>query len=122
MYVYCIENRDGHLYVGITGSLVQRLRQHKAGKTRSTNKGDLNWELMWFWNCDDYISASKWERLLHKCSKTGIIQYICEHPTFDEWIQKRIALMPTTDFEKMTSNQRNWIMEGRGDPLEYGIK
>jgi putative endonuclease len=117
MYVYAIENTEGKLYVGLTNSLIRRIRQHRSGKTRSTNKGCLQWELQWFWNCKDYADAARLEKALHKKSKEGIIQVIMN----PDLVPDLIDSIPLTKFDLMTDRQRNWVMEGRGDPFEAGI-
>lgn len=120
MYVYVIQNSEGVIYVGITKNLVTRLDQHRSGQTRSTNKGCLDWEVVHYWNCDDYVTASKMERMLHKVNDTAILCLISSHPKVDDFWREQCRIMRTTDFETKTERQRNWIMEGRG-PLPEGL-
>lgn len=122
-FVYCIENTEGILYAGLTNSLVRRLREHRAGKTHSTAKGCLKWELQWFWNCPDYVSASKLERILHTCSKEQKIQLIQEHPKLDDYLQSWMDKLPTIYLETLESDQqRSFWMQYKKDPIAAGIR
>ncbi|HLV38078.1 GIY-YIG nuclease family protein [Xanthomarina sp.] len=66
-YTYVLKsNVDGRLYKGHTDDVEKRLREHNAGKTKST-KGFIPWELVYF-----EIFKSKLEAVLReKYFKTG---------------------------------------------------
>ncbi|MBL7720963.1 MAG: GIY-YIG nuclease family protein [Chitinophagaceae bacterium] len=67
-YVYAIKSeRDGRIYVGMCSEVKARLKEHNAGKTKST-KGYTPWKLIYFEEKPDRIEARKREKYL----KSGI--------------------------------------------------
>ncbi len=48
MYVYVLRSKkDGRFYVGMSNDVDRRVKEHNAGKTKST-KGYVPWELFFF--------------------------------------------------------------------------
>jgi len=67
-YVYAIKSeRDGRIYVGMCSEVKARLKEHNAGKTKST-KGYTPWKLIYFEEKPNRIEARKREKYL----KSGI--------------------------------------------------
>ena len=62
-YVYILECADGRRYTGLSGELLQRLRQHHRGRVRST-KGRLPVRLVYFEECLTLQAARQREKSL----------------------------------------------------------
>lgn len=58
--------KNGDLYKGISVDVVERLKQHNSGRTRST-KSNRPWELVYIEECENREEA----RRLEKYYKTG---------------------------------------------------
>jgi len=55
--VYSLKSeQDGRIYVGITGNIGQRIKEHNAGKSKST-KGYRPWALLYSQNVNNRIEA-----------------------------------------------------------------
>ena len=68
IYVYAIvSKKDKRIYVGMSENVEQRLREHNAGKTKST-KGFIPWELIFTESCID----RKLARVREKYYKSGV--------------------------------------------------
>ena len=66
--VYAIKSeRDGRIYVGMCADIEIRLKEHNAGKTKST-KGFMPWKLIYKEEAVNRIEARKREKYL----KSGI--------------------------------------------------
>ena len=62
--VYAIQSeKDGRIYVGITDDIKRRLKEHEAGKTKST-KGYRPWKLVYSELIKDRASARDIEKKL----------------------------------------------------------
>ena len=67
-FVYVLQSqKDFRLYKGFTSNLEKRLKEHNAGKTKST-KAYLPWTLVYFEKVSDRVEARKREKYL----KSGI--------------------------------------------------
>ena len=102
MIIYFIENRDGMQYIGITGNLARRLKQHRGGRVISTRKGCLKWELIWYWEINSYILASKWERYLHRLQNAGfkdLSLLVCKYPVWCAALEDQLIGLKTTPYE-----------------------
>lgn len=68
--VYVIKSKvDGRLYVGFTENLERRVKEHNAGKTKST-KGYLPWTLVFQEEVNERSLARKREKYLKSgCGK-----------------------------------------------------
>ena len=67
-FVYAIQSeRDGRIYVGMCADIEVRLKEHNAGKTKST-KGFMPWRLIYKEDLANRIEARKREIYL----KSGI--------------------------------------------------
>ncbi len=71
--VYVIKSKvDGRLYVGFTENLERRLKEHNAGKTKST-KGYIPWTLVFQEEVNERSLARKREKYLKSgCGKEFI--------------------------------------------------
>ena len=68
VFVYVIRSEvDGRFYVGMTGDLERRLKEHNSGKTRST-KGYRPWKLIFTEEYETSIEARAREKYL----KSGV--------------------------------------------------
>ena len=66
--IYAIRSEvDGRIYVGFTGNIERRLKEHNSGKTKST-KGYRPWKLVYTEEVDTRLEARKREKYL----KSGI--------------------------------------------------
>ena len=64
MFVYVLRSsKDGRLYVGMSHDIEQRLKDHNAGRTKST-KGYRPWELVHKEAFPDRETARKREKYL----------------------------------------------------------
>jgi len=67
-FVYAIKSeKDGRIYVGICADIEVRLKEHNAGKTKST-KGFVPWRLIYKEESETRIEARKREIYL----KSGV--------------------------------------------------
>jgi putative endonuclease len=67
--VYALKNGiNNEIYVGMTKSLSQRLKEHNQGKNRYT-KAFMPWMVFYTEECPDYVTARKREKELK--STTG---------------------------------------------------
>ena len=67
-FVYAIKSeKDGRIYVGFSGNVQKRLKEHNSGKTKST-KGYCPWKLIFTKKCETRIEAREFE----KYYKSGI--------------------------------------------------
>jgi putative endonuclease len=67
-FIYAIKSdKDGRIYVGMCGNVEVRLKEHNAGKTKST-KGFIPWMLIYTEEAINRIEARKREIYL----KSGI--------------------------------------------------
>lgn len=98
-HVYVIQNDDGVIYEGITANLEKRLTQHRRGRTISTNKGNLNWQLIHVWHVPTYMLASLLERYLHRLTKDEVLDLTIDCPSFSIWLHRQILALPITDYE-----------------------
>ena len=69
-YVYAIiSGKDNRIYVGLTGNLSRRIREHNGGKTKST-KYYKPWSLLYLEKLDNLLEARKREKKLKSgCGK-----------------------------------------------------
>jgi putative endonuclease len=58
--VYILKDKDDKLYKGLTNNLVRRLREHKCGKTRTTNRME-RLEVVYTEEYKDFADARKRE-------------------------------------------------------------
>ena len=66
--VYAIRSgKDGRIYVGMCANFETRLKEHNAGKTKST-KGFRPWKLIYLEEAIDRVEARKREKYL----KSGV--------------------------------------------------
>ncbi len=64
MFVYVLKSeKEGRLYVGMTISVEKRLKEHNAGKTKST-KGYRPWKVVHTEEYPDRTTARKREKYL----------------------------------------------------------
>ncbi|MDP2653230.1 MAG: GIY-YIG nuclease family protein [Candidatus Omnitrophota bacterium] len=56
-----ISQKDGRIYVGITSDFERRIKEHNAGKTRST-KGFRPWQLLCLQSVESRIAARELEK------------------------------------------------------------
>ena len=66
MHVYVICNGDGKIYVGATGNLRRRLKQHRSGGVKSTAGGCLRWQLLRSYYNPKAELVAKLETFLHR--------------------------------------------------------
>ena len=67
-FVYAIQSeKDGRIYVGMCGDVAVRLKEHNAGKTKST-KGYMPWRLIYSIRLESRVEARKREIYL----KSGV--------------------------------------------------
>ena len=67
-FVYAIQSeKDKRIYVGMCGNIAVRLKEHNAGKTKST-KGFIPWKLIYSERLESRVEARKREIYL----KSGI--------------------------------------------------
>ena len=67
-YVYAIKSlKDGRIYVGMCSNLENRLKEHNAGKTKST-KGFMPWFFIYSEEVKSRLEARKREKYL----KSGV--------------------------------------------------
>jgi putative endonuclease len=67
-FVYAIQSeRDGRIYVGMCGGVETRLKEHNAGKTKST-KGFRPWKMIYTEEALNRVEARKREIYL----KSGV--------------------------------------------------
>ena len=68
VWTYILQSKkDGSFYVGITNRLVQRIKEHNAGRNRSTTRM-RPWNLVYKEKHEDYKIARKREKYL----KSGV--------------------------------------------------
>jgi len=61
-FVYAIKNQlDERIYVGFTQDVQKRLKEHNAGKTKST-KGYRQWVLIFTTECQTRMEARRLEK------------------------------------------------------------
>ena len=61
VYVYVIRSeKDGRFYVGMTGDVEKRVKEHNKGKTKRT-KGYTPWKLFFFEEHENRLIARKRE-------------------------------------------------------------
>ena len=64
MYVYVIRSeKDGRFYVGMSGNVEKRVKEHTNGRTKST-KGYTPWKLFFFEEHANRLIARKREKYL----------------------------------------------------------
>ena len=114
-YVYVICNNEGIHYVGVTNNPERRISQHRDGTgARFTARQPCrDWQLHWLWYFDNFADAHRWEKVLHKCKKSGVERLIQDHPEVDSWIKQRIALIPINKFDLMTDRERGSVIQMR---------
>ena len=85
-FVYVIRStKDGRFYVGLSGNVEKRLKEHNTKKTKST-KGYVPWELCFFESFDTRLGARKREIYL----KSGIgKEYIKQY-----WSGSSVGYLP----------------------------
>lgn len=62
-YVYVLKNRDGKLYIGSTGNLVKRVKEHNRGLNIST-RPYRPWQLIYYEACLNFDDAKRRESYL----------------------------------------------------------
>jgi putative endonuclease len=82
--VYAIRRGvDGRIYVGLTGDLVKRIREHNQGRTKST-KGFIPWFLIYNEIVETRLEARKREKYLKSgCGKEFLKSNIRPHSSMD---------------------------------------
>ncbi|MCD4791225.1 MAG: GIY-YIG nuclease family protein [Bacteroidales bacterium] len=61
-YVYAIvSEKNGNVYVGLTGNIEKRVQEHNSGKTKST-KAFKPWRIFYQENCETRSEARKREK------------------------------------------------------------
>lgn len=63
MFVYVLRNEAGKEYVGMTSNLDIRLKEHNAGRVRST-KPFKPWQLAYYEECNSQLAAREREKYL----------------------------------------------------------
>jgi putative endonuclease len=77
MFVYVLKSqKDGRIYVGITYNIDRRVREHNAGRTKST-KGYRPWKLMHFQGVNDRFAARNLEKKWKSGSGKEFLKVIC---------------------------------------------
>ena len=77
-YVYVLKSLDGnHRYVGMSESPEQRLKEHNAGKVRST-KAYLPWEIIYTEYIGDRVLARKREKYLKSSAGRKFIEKVLD--------------------------------------------
>ena len=95
--VYVIRNSLKETYVGMSTDVARRLKEHRDGKSASTNKGCLDWQLFFSWECPSYLYMSKLERFLqHMKSETKVLEATKTYPFFSDALKAQLDLIPTT--------------------------
>ena len=75
--VYILASKlNGTLYIGVTGDLVTRIAQHKAGEVRSFTQKYKVYTLVWFENFDDISLAIQREKTMKKWPRQWKINLI----------------------------------------------
>lgn len=117
--VYVIRNDDGDLYIGMSTNFNRRLKQHRAGKSPATAKGNLNWIALHTWFTPDFESMSRMERYLQKYQSergnVALYDFINQHPTFDEEIKYLLHSMDASlsDLKQFSFPWNNLINKKR---------
>jgi len=74
--VYVLESiSNGSRYIGMTKNLEVRLKEHKAGKTRST-KAFLPWKVVYQENVESRVEGRKREKYLKSSAGRRYLQKI----------------------------------------------
>ena len=78
MYVYILKSeKDGTIYVGISGDPERRLGEHNAGHQKST-KGHRPYRLVFQEQCVDRIQARKLEKFYKSgCGREKLKNFFC---------------------------------------------
>ena len=78
-FVYAIQSeKDGRIYVGLTKHVEERLKQHNAGKSRST-KGYRPWKLFYSEKIGARADARKREKYLKSGSGKEILKSLLKN-------------------------------------------
>ncbi len=111
-YVYVIANNDGIHYIGVTNCPERRIAQHRDGSgARFTARQNCrDWQLHWMWYFPTFSLAHRWEQVLHKYTKAGVEKEIEAHPEVDEYVMRRLSLIPETPFDLMTDKERTKVI------------
>ena len=60
--IYALKSeKDNRIYAGITSNFEQRIKEHNAGKTKST-KGYRLWTLLYFQTIETRLEARRFEK------------------------------------------------------------
>lgn len=70
-WLYIIQSKnDGGYYIGITNNLKRRIKQHNAGKTKST-KAKRPWKLVYSEKFESLKEAARREKEIKSWKNTG---------------------------------------------------
>ena len=84
-YVYILASRSRNLYVGVTGNLVRRLAEHRAGSCQYTARYRIN-RLVYVETTDDVRAAIRREKELKAWSRAKRVALIeSANPAWNEW-------------------------------------
>ena len=78
-YVYVLRLADGHYYVGMTQRLLERVREHQAGRGPVTVRMRLPARLIWYESLPDAATARRVERWLKRRSLDEKHEYLAAH-------------------------------------------
>ena len=78
-YVYVLRLADGHHYVGMTGRLLERVREHHAGRGPTAVRMRLPATLIWYEAVPDCATARRLERWLKRRSAAEKQEYLATH-------------------------------------------
>lgn len=126
MIVYVLESTSNKLYVGVTGDLARRLREHNRGhcKTSKKIKGDADFTLLHTWEVPDEIEAFKLEKYMHMLQYTSdkaIYDAIQDSPYYDNWLRKEARAVKLNKhdirFMKTLSLVFNYVPSDRPKPV-----
>ena len=75
--VYIVTNQPrGTLYIGVTGSLLHRIQEHRDGLVEGFTKRYGLWRLAWFELHDNFVSAIEREKQLKGWNRMWKIRLI----------------------------------------------
>ncbi|MCK4329061.1 GIY-YIG nuclease family protein [candidate division WOR-3 bacterium] len=73
-YLYALVNDNGRIYIGISCNPKKRLKEHKSGKTKST-EGYIPWKIFFVERCNSRQEAREREKYCKSRLSNLLIYY-----------------------------------------------